>query len=235
LIKVVVCGKKISLGKCLCRKADVILNIPLSPNLPQDRLIWKDTKDGKFTVRSAYHLGYSLHDNDRGQSSSGASEQGVWKLLWSLRVPNQVKVFTWWALHDILPTRVNLVRRKVIEDNLCPVCKTERETVIHVLWTCPVAQDVWRGSLSNFQKCGTNYSSFLTLFEDFQVRFKKETMELMVITARRLWLRRNSFIFEGVFSSPSNILARAKVTLEEFTWCSNPDQSTFESNAEPPV
>jgi hypothetical protein len=115
------------------------------------------------------------------------------------------------------------------------VCKTERETVIHVLWTCLTAQDVWGGSLSNFQKCGTNYSSFLTLFEDFQVHFKKETMELMVITARRLWLRINSFIFEGVFSSPSDILAGAKVTLEEFMRFSNPDQSTSESNAEPQV
>lgn len=57
----------------------------------------------------------------------------------------------------------------------------------------------------------------------------------MVITARRLWLRRNSFIFEGAFSSPSDILARAKVTLEEFMRCLNLDQYTSESNVKPSV
>jgi hypothetical protein len=30
-------------------------------------------------------------------------------------------------------------------------------------------------------------------------RFSKEEVELMVITARRIWLRRNSLIFEGEF------------------------------------
>jgi hypothetical protein len=145
-------------------EANVIINITLSPSLPQDRLIWKDSKDGIFTVRSAYHLGHSLQDMLNGQGSSGANDQCLWKFLWTLRVPNQVKVFTWRACHDILPTRVNLVRRKVLEDDLCPLYKLEKETVIHVLWNCPAAQDVWGGSSSSFQKCESNYQSFLFLF-----------------------------------------------------------------------
>jgi hypothetical protein len=34
-----------------------ILSMPLSPLLPLDRLLWRCTKNGVFTVRSAYHLG----------------------------------------------------------------------------------------------------------------------------------------------------------------------------------
>jgi hypothetical protein len=136
-------------------EAKVIENIPLSPCLPPDRLIWKETKDGKFSVRSAYHLGKNLADLLGGQSSLVTKEKGKWKFLWALRVPNQVKIFTWRASHEILPTRANLFKRKVVENNLCPCYKSEVETAIHTLWYCPAAQDVWGGTGSCFQKCRT--------------------------------------------------------------------------------
>jgi len=44
----------------------VILNIPLSPCLPPDRLIWKDSKDGKLSVKIAYHLVLCLNDLFKG-------------------------------------------------------------------------------------------------------------------------------------------------------------------------
>jgi hypothetical protein len=96
--------KDLSIGIFLPEEAQVIKNIPLSPCLPPDRLIWKETNDGKFTVRSAYHLGKQLLGVYGGQSSYVAKDTGLWKLLWSLNVPNQTKMFTWRACHDILPT-----------------------------------------------------------------------------------------------------------------------------------
>ena len=38
----------------------------------------------------------------------------VWKKLWRLEIPNVEKNFLWRACHDILPTRENLLKRKVI-------------------------------------------------------------------------------------------------------------------------
>jgi hypothetical protein len=75
-------------------EAKILENIPLSPCLPLDRLIWKETKDGKFTVQSAYHLGKSLAVISGGQSSFAIKDQGMGKSLWTLRVPKQVKMFT---------------------------------------------------------------------------------------------------------------------------------------------
>jgi hypothetical protein len=69
-------------------ETNVIINIPLSPCLPPNRLIWKDIKDGNFIVNSAYHLGHSLNDMFSGQGSLGVNDQRLWKFLWSLRVPN---------------------------------------------------------------------------------------------------------------------------------------------------
>jgi hypothetical protein len=106
-------------------EAKIIENIPLSPYLPPDKLIWKETTDGKFTVWSAYHLGKSLTVCSGGQSSFAIKDQGMWKFLWTLWVPNQVKMFTWRACHEILPTPANLFKRKVGENNLCPCCKRD--------------------------------------------------------------------------------------------------------------
>jgi hypothetical protein len=52
-------------------EAKIISNIPLSPLLPRDELIWRGTTHGEFTVRSAYHLGKELQEMAVGQCSSG--------------------------------------------------------------------------------------------------------------------------------------------------------------------
>ena len=40
---------------------DTILGIPLSIRLPGDRIIWVETNNGCFTVRSAYKVAMNLH------------------------------------------------------------------------------------------------------------------------------------------------------------------------------
>ena len=41
--------------------ADTILGIPLSIRLPGDRIIWVETNNGCFTIRSAYKVAMNLH------------------------------------------------------------------------------------------------------------------------------------------------------------------------------
>lgn len=65
----------------------------------------------------------------------------VWHAIWNLKVPNVEKNFLWKACHDILPTRVNLKTKKIVEDPSCPLCGREQETTVHILWQCPSAMD----------------------------------------------------------------------------------------------
>jgi hypothetical protein len=69
-------------------EAKIISNIPLSPLLPKDKLIWRGTTHGEFSVRSAYHLGKELQDLAGGQCSSEVQARKVWKALCALEVPN---------------------------------------------------------------------------------------------------------------------------------------------------
>jgi hypothetical protein len=139
-------------------EALVISNIPLCPLQPPDRLIWRGMTDGVFTVRSAYHLGKEIQDNMVAQSSISREDRDVWKPLWALIVPNAVRNFAWRTCHEVLPTHVNLRKRKIVEVTTCPCCETAEETLIH--WACPAAQDVWGSHLSHFHKCNWIVFSF---------------------------------------------------------------------------
>ncbi|XP_059440878.1 uncharacterized protein LOC132173397 [Corylus avellana] len=87
-------------------------SIPLSPLLPKDKLIWRCTANGQFSVRSAYHLAVEWQEEESGGPSNPGEGCDMWKVCWQLNVPNAVKVFVWRACHNILPTRANLFKRK---------------------------------------------------------------------------------------------------------------------------
>jgi hypothetical protein len=86
-------------------EANVIKAIPLNPLLPPDRLVWRGTTDGVFSVRSAYHLGKEYQNNLSGQCSHAGKDNGVWKTIWKLGVPGPMKMFIWDA---------GLILRKVV-------------------------------------------------------------------------------------------------------------------------
>jgi hypothetical protein len=106
----------------------VITAIPLSPIFPSDRLVWNETTSGYFSVRSAYHMGMEIEERINSSTSREACGKGVWSFLWSLGVPNPVMIFMWRAFNDLLPTKCNLFRRKIVEDNICPCCCRDMET-----------------------------------------------------------------------------------------------------------
>ena len=117
-----------------------------------DRIIWSLTTSGEFSVKIAYHL-----DMERGKGKGECSRPGqgnvVWQYLWHMQVPNSTKVFLWRPCKSILPTKDNLKRRKVVQDDLCLICHREEETVAHILWECPSSKDVWGVCRRSLQKC----------------------------------------------------------------------------------
>ena len=63
-------------------EADMILKIPQSHNLPEDKLIWIGNKRGVFTVRSAYFVATKLLDiRDEGECSSGDPNAWIWRKI----------------------------------------------------------------------------------------------------------------------------------------------------------
>jgi hypothetical protein len=152
-------------------EAAVIQNIPISPLLPRDKLIWRCTANGVFSVWSAYHLAVDSQVDENGGASSPRKGEEIWRTCWSLNVPNNVKMFIWRACHNLLPTKLNLFKRRVIDSPLCPICNQVEESVEHIVWLCPSAVDVWGCGSRRIQKSNCSNMSFANLFEELVERY----------------------------------------------------------------
>ena len=141
-------------------------------------------KKGLFTVKSAYKVAREvLHGRNLAKSSRGCVGKEVWAALWKLRIPNKIKVFGWRACNDILPTKQNLSKQKIIEDEMCPICMRFPESVIHALWECEAAKDVWAGSLKILQKGVLGLADFTHLMEYLLDQIELHDMEEILVQA----------------------------------------------------
>jgi hypothetical protein len=71
--------------------------IPLSPLAEEDSIAWLGTKNGMFSVKSAYHMEWQHQYGSRARRRDevGNSEiNPVWDICWKLTVPAKVKIFT---------------------------------------------------------------------------------------------------------------------------------------------
>ena len=69
-------------------------------------------------------------------------------------------MFLWRACSDILPTRVNLARKKVQVDPRCTICNQQDETICHILWHCPLARNAWASVCGRLQKSSSDAVEF---------------------------------------------------------------------------
>lgn len=78
------------------------LKVPLCPELLVDRLQWKESPSGLFTVKSGYNLGMKLKE---GSSEPDLAQKGFWKKLWGSNSTQRAKLFVWRVCHQALPVR----------------------------------------------------------------------------------------------------------------------------------
>jgi hypothetical protein len=89
-------------------EAALIYNIPISPIRQHDTLVWLGTKNGDFSVKTAYHMAKVNMESSKGSSSNpglskqfwrkiwninpGLSKQ-FWRKIWNIKVPPWLKFF----------------------------------------------------------------------------------------------------------------------------------------------
>nr|CAN72177.1 hypothetical protein VITISV_012537 [Vitis vinifera] len=98
----------------------------------EDRMVWKETKDGIFSVKSCF--------NSLDHSSAVPFP---WRIIWSSFVPSKVGFFAWEASWGKVLTQDQLKRRGWKLANRCPLCCDEEETINHILIHCPKAKVLW--------------------------------------------------------------------------------------------
>jgi hypothetical protein len=77
--------------------------------------------------------------------------------------------------------------------------------------------------------------SFLEMMSVFFSQFTAAEMELLVILVRRIWLRRNTFMFEGIFTPRKIVVSSAIEAHQEYKLCHQKMQPVVEVLAPIPV
>lgn len=119
----------------------LVLSTPTGGPSMDDLLVWHYSKDGRFTVRSCYHLimqRSGMFEAAEEGSSSGVT-QVEWKAIWRLKLPPRVRMFIWRACMGIIPHSVELYRRHIALNPFCAHYGIEAESSFHVFMECRCA------------------------------------------------------------------------------------------------
>ena len=109
---------------------------PLScNNEAEDSLQWAYSKNGFFSLKSAYLLAKGLNP----LKLDAVSVEWVWKV----EALPKIQFFLWLCLHNSVPTGEILGLRGLSIDSVCSLCHRSNESVDHLLRGCEFAKDYW--------------------------------------------------------------------------------------------
>ena len=96
-----------------------------------DSIIWAFDGSSSFSVQTVY------------KTISFRGIQPVYTpSIWGICVPPRVHIFLWLLSNNKILTRMNLDKRKNIEDKSC-LFFSEQETICHLFFNCCVAKVLW--------------------------------------------------------------------------------------------
>jgi len=97
-----------------------------------DQVIWRVGSLTSFTVRSQYRLIQPLQPQDKAA-----------KFFWKAKASLKVKITTWLAVHERLPTDLYLQRRYIQPPSHCVFYDNHPESSTHIFLSCHFAKRVW--------------------------------------------------------------------------------------------
>lgn len=183
---------------------DIIKYLPISQSYHRDQVCWYYDPSWKYMVKSGYKLA-CVGSSESGQSGLGAN-YGWWRSLWKAKIVTKVKICLWRAFHDAFPCQSNLIKRHVPYIDCCPWCKMNGETLLHSLWSCPFANQVWTlCSLWPKISCFFGFAfGGLCLF--VISRLDKNEFEIFHYIFWYIWNARNRLVFTNTACSSLKIV-----------------------------
>ena len=166
-----------------------IKGIPLCLSRKEDCIIWPRCKSGIYSVKLGYQLLCELDGIEEASASYNEKTRNFWRSIWQLRVPNKVKIFLWRACTDALPTKVNLQKRRVLDNTVCSLYQKALEDVFHAMWSYEAIQSIWLSSFSWLQDQTNQLKTILDLVSVILIASVR--VDVFAMVAWSVWCRRN--------------------------------------------
>ncbi|KAJ1704636.1 hypothetical protein LUZ63_004415 [Rhynchospora breviuscula] len=159
-----------------------------------DRLAWKWTTHGNFSVASTY----------KALILAGTTRFACFS-FWKLKVPPTVKLFLVLLAQDKLSTQEQLLRRKMSVPVGCSLCgNSDVETALHIFFECPFiarissTPAIRRFCPSIYSKATIKDSMMANLAQDSHSSTSKV---YFATTLYAIWMERNNRLFRGIHKS----------------------------------
>ena len=116
---------------------------------------------------------------------------------------------------------LNLRKRGVTNDGMCPICGQEDESICHALFRCNIAKEVW----SWWKECPIKIYAENQDFSDIALGLLYartiRDLEIMVVTTWAIWYNRNQCVRESEKQVASQIWYFASNLLLNYKEASN--------------
>lgn len=171
---------------------------------------------GVYTVKSAYG-----HIRDSKESNQVDDNFGFWRRMWNLKIPSKVKHFLWRAVTGNLPTKENLLYKRVQVDAWCPVCQNHTESMLHSLVSCSFAVECW--GYTRLPEIKGEFLLFADWLKQVLQQYRRNDVHLIAMVTWMLWKNRNDLVWNQRGLQVSEVVESAKSVLDQ--WRSVQDNS----------
>ncbi|KAB2601993.1 hypothetical protein D8674_002998 [Pyrus ussuriensis x Pyrus communis] len=170
---------------------------PLGELSCKDRLIWDMSKNGSYSVKSGYRWlqERSMARRDLRRPSVRGVPKAFWKGIWKLEVPPKLRHFLWLTVHNCLPTRDALFRRRSSQTSTWAL-GYKMDHLSLPSWSDWI-QGVFSPNLCNSE----------------DIRWRQS---YIVFTCWCIWKARCAFVFKGVPINPLMVLAAVSEAVSSF-------------------
>ena len=176
--------------------------------------MWHYVNDGKYSVRSAYRMIRELKAR-MVSSSSAATITFLWKKLWGMDIPPEIKMCAWRASNKALLLKVGVARRVQGVSCLCDICGEPTETDCHALFECSLARELWVHSKLEYMLGACLSNSVVDTLIAVHSKMG-EKLEKFVTKICACWQARNNFLFGHVIVTPKKMVERAFPLVREY-------------------
>ena len=197
-------------------EAEIIRTIPLGHTKQLDVLIWPYNPRGKYMVKSGYWFLQREHQNAQPGQFDVSRLKSLWQAIWNLPVLSKVKNLVWRATKNSLPTKDNLVRRKIIQNGSRDVCQEHTEDVKHALYNCLKLAELWKKMPQWTHVNVSSARNFVDLIGNVFAENRELALFATIVWA--LWTRRNNLRTGKNVYPLFHLLQRARERVEVFSW-----------------